>query len=234
MNEDWEVIDTKHGVEGDNDWYSGTAISGRGVYNKRFGIVFDADRRGQSYYFWGDIYPEDGNSISMNIYCWDNTFYKIIETSYTHDHVASPAMGMLAPWPGTLNTMLDAYYQASEVDPSWPDTRVLCFYPDNRDDVQPWTHIANSPGYMYPWLINEPRDYPLINIWRWQSNFWFCCSPLTMTWWEAPYQSGEDSAWLPNYDRNYAVYQGPDHWITLNNDPGIGQDTEPLQLENSM
>jgi len=176
MNEDWETIDTRH-LDPNNDlWYDGTAMSGRGVYHPKFGIVFDSDRRSQSYYDWNDIYPGDPNDnhIDMNIYCWNETFYKIVETSYTPGHVASPAMGYIPSWPGTFNTMLAAYYQASESRSAWPDKKVLFFDPENRNDTQPWSHDTESPAYTYPWLINENRDSPSVNIWRWQSNFWFC------------------------------------------------------------
>jgi len=232
LNDDWETIDTRHLDPGQDPWYSGVSLSGRGVYHPKFGIVFEADRRSQSYYFWGDLDP--GEHIDMNIYCWDETFYTITESSYTSGHVASPAMGYIPSWPGTFNTMLAAHYQASESSPDWPDKKVLFFDPENRNDTQPWSYDTESPAYTYPWLINENRDFPSVNIWRWQSNFWFCCSPLSMRYVEAPPMSGGDSGYFPFYDRNYAVYQGPYKWRTLTNDPGLYESTGPLQLENSM
>jgi len=238
MNEDWETIDTKYLDPVDDPWYSGVAISGRGVYHPKFGIVFESDRRGQSYYDWDSIYPDaeypDVTHIDINIHCWDETFYSIVETSTTHGHVASPIMGYISPWPGTFNTLLGAHYQANTNNPDWPDKNVLFFNPENRNTDQPWFADPDAPSYDYPWLINENIDYPRVNIWRWQSNFWFCCSPLTMIWWQAPYMSGEESGYYPAYNRAYAIYQGPYHWRSLNNTPGEEWLIGPRQLEDSI
>ena len=151
--------------------------------------------------------------------------------------VASLAMGYLSPWPGTFNRILDAHYQHHRDIVDWPDKKVLFFDPANRNDTQPWANDANSPAYMYPWLINENADFPNVNIWRWQSNFWFCCTPLTEKYYSYyNIEGGLEEFYEPYYDKNYAVYQGPYKWRTLTNDPGTdwGHEISPLQLENSM
>ena len=186
------------------EWYSGVSHLGRGVYRPSTGIVYDGSERLLSRsYVVGDY---------VDVSCWDSGFYRVREVCVQDGTVPSAVMGITPCWPGTLNVAFGAYYQGFSGD--WSMRRPLVFSPSGHNDEQPWNLVTGMGPYSYPWMLLDQNDFEG-GLWvpTLHSNFFFTAIPFSIV----------DE--YPSFDRNYAIFQGPANWKTLNSSPP-GQPTD--------
>jgi hypothetical protein len=196
LDDNWEILDQfTMAYNEDLNWFVGDTLQGRGVYNKDYGLVYDGDPRHIGVQNW-----EEGDYVS--IACWDDGRYLFRETSQGEDEVPSVALGVFAPWPGTSNEILASHFQG--YSSSWPQRRVLRFFPTSRSDESPWGTSLSWPVYSSPWMLWDQRDFwtCLANSEKWRSNFWFLAESHHMAY---------DNSWYPDVD-DYIIYQGPKYW----------------------
>lgn len=214
LDDNWEILGEKtFSAEEFGGWYAGDAIRTRGAYRPIPGIIYDSDDRQLSYQHW-----EEGDSVG--IYCWDGDplapgFYNFRNYA-EEDTVPDFVMQLLAPWPGTTNRILGAYYQMYDVLHSYRNP--FSFNPSSIDDTQFWDSLQVNE-YPKNWYMVDPRDVVLgamDKIWKYSSNFWFLGTSF-------------DPGELPTFD-DYIIFQGPNNWRTLNqiiyggsfNEPDLG------------
>ena len=192
---------------------------GRGVYRPDSGIVYDNSSRGTGAYggYW-----QPGDYVAID--CWDNSFYRHREITYTENVVASAVMGFTPAWPGTTNNLYGAYYQDYEGD--WAIRRPLFFHPNNKEDSEPWATSSQFPEYQHRWMLPDSSDGWGYMSWKWVSNFFYTVHPFVVGYTEyaEPY---------PDFRMPYAIYQGPASWRTLTAQSQTYAN-EPSELENSM
>jgi hypothetical protein len=222
LNEDWEILGTRHLDSLYDAWYDGVPMLGRGVYRPDSGIVYDNSRRvlGSYNYYW-----EAGEYVDID--CWDNGFYTLRETTYVDNQVPSPVMGFTPAWPGTLNSINGAFYQDME---SWPVRRPLFFHPDNHTDTQPWSQDSNMQQYSQMWMMPDSSDGYGGMSYKWVSNFFYTVHPFFLRY---VMDENNEPVPYPDFSLPYAIYQGPTHWRTLSAQSATYQN-EPSELENSM